>query len=215
MPSDKAEIEILSNLQELTQRAAEGFVHQAAEAVRAAFAALEPEAVAVEIPSSLGRTWQRAVERLPAISVLLYETASGETVYLPIHPADAMAEAARGALERGIPLACADLDVVGYADWRDPFPDAYAIHRLGPLTVWDAFRRHPRVEDAHDAPRESSMAFHARRLREAGASRVLVTHGWSEALARYLAETRGLETGTIRTAFEGEAGELTEDTAAS
>ena len=35
MPSDKAEIEILSNLQELTQRAAEGFVHQAAEAVQA------------------------------------------------------------------------------------------------------------------------------------------------------------------------------------
>jgi putative mRNA 3-end processing factor len=43
-----------------------------------------------------------------------------------------------------------------------------------------------------------------------GASRVLVTHGWSEALARYLSETRGLETGIIRTQFEGEAGELTE-----
>ena len=43
-----------------------------------------------------------------------------------------------------------------------------------------------------------------------GASRVLVTHGWSEALARYLSETRGLETGIIRTAYEGEAGELTE-----
>jgi len=42
-----------------------------------------------------------------------------------------------------------------------------------------------------------------------GASRVLVTHGWSEALARYLAESRGLETGIIRTAYEGEAGELT------
>jgi putative mRNA 3-end processing factor len=41
-----------------------------------------------------------------------------------------------------------------------------------------------------------------------GASRVLVTHGWSEALARYLAETRGLETGVLKTAYEGEAGEL-------
>lgn len=45
---------------------------------------------------------------------------------------------------------------------------------------------------------------------ETGATRVLVTHGWSEALARYLSETRGLETGTIKTAFEGEIGELTE-----
>jgi putative mRNA 3-end processing factor len=41
-----------------------------------------------------------------------------------------------------------------------------------------------------------------------GAERVLVTHGWSDALARHLRETRGIETGTIRTAFEGEAGEL-------
>jgi putative mRNA 3-end processing factor len=40
-----------------------------------------------------------------------------------------------------------------------------------------------------------------------GASRVLVTHGWSDAFARFLAE-RGLETGTLHTAFEGETGEL-------
>jgi putative mRNA 3-end processing factor len=46
-----------------------------------------------------------------------------------------------------------------------------------------------------------------RTIDETGASRVLVTHGWSDALARFLAE-RGLETGTLRTAFEGEAGEL-------
>jgi putative mRNA 3-end processing factor len=43
---------------------------------------------------------------------------------------------------------------------------------------------------------------------ETGASRVLVTHGWSEALARYLAEARGLDTGTIATEYEGETGEL-------
>jgi putative mRNA 3-end processing factor len=44
---------------------------------------------------------------------------------------------------------------------------------------------------------------------EIGASRVLVTHGWSDTLARFLA-ARGLETGTIRTRFEGEIGELSE-----
>lgn len=150
---------------------------EAADAVRAAFEALEPEAVAIEIPSSLGKVWLRAVGRLPALSVLLYETAASDTVYLPIHPADPMVEAARRALERGVPLACADLDVDGYADWRDPVPDAYALFRLGTLTVWDAFRRHPRREDPHDAPREASMAYHARRLREEGAARVLVVCG--------------------------------------
>ena len=40
---------------------------------------------------------------------------------------------------------------------------------------------------------------------ETGASRVLATHGHPEPLARFLAG-RGLETGVIRTAWEGEAG---------
>jgi putative mRNA 3-end processing factor len=44
-------------------------------------------------------------------------------------------------------------------------------------------------------------------IAETGASRVLVTHGWSEPFARFLAE-RGLETGILRTAFEGETGEF-------
>lgn len=50
-------------------------------------------------------------------------------------------------------------------------------------------------------------------IAETDASRVLVTHGWSDALARYLTETRGLETGILKTAYEGEAGELTQSDA--
>lgn len=53
-----------------------------------------------------------------------------------------------------------------------------------------------------------------RTVRETGASRVLVTHGWSDALSRYFAES-GLETGILRTAFEGEAGEFTAGEAAA
>jgi putative mRNA 3-end processing factor len=40
-------------------------------------------------------------------------------------------------------------------------------------------------------------------VKDTGASRVLATHGYAEALARTLAD-RGLESGTIRTAWEGE-----------
>ncbi|HEX7795549.1 MAG TPA: ligase-associated DNA damage response exonuclease [Vicinamibacterales bacterium] len=41
-------------------------------------------------------------------------------------------------------------------------------------------------------------------VRDVGASRVLVTHGHSEAFSRYLA-SQGIESGVIRTAWEGEA----------
>ena len=43
-----------------------------------------------------------------------------------------------------------------------------------------------------------------RTVEEAGAPRVLVTHGYTEELARFLRE-RGLESGVLATHFEGEA----------
>ena len=46
-------------------------------------------------------------------------------------------------------------------------------------------------------------------IQETGASRVLATHGHAQALARFL-QGRGLQTGVIRTAWEGEAGEMGE-----
>lgn len=170
----------------------EGF--EAADQVRRAFHVLEPDAVAVEIPSSLERTWLRGVDRLPAISVLLYETARGETVYLPIHPADPMVEAARAARERELKLACADLDVDGYADYRDPVPDPYALSRLDLVAVHRAYAEVSRRRDAADAQREAAMAYHAQRLREGGARRILVVCGMHHAdgVAQALASRQGV-----------------------
>jgi hypothetical protein len=148
-----------------------------ADCVRAAAAALQPDAVAVEIPSALGRTWLRAVERLPAVSVLLYENAAGETIYLPVQPADPMVEAARWAGEHGVTVGCVDLDVDGYADYRDPVPDPYAVLRLGLPAVFDAFARRARAAAPQDARREACMAHHLRRLRDQGARRILFVCG--------------------------------------
>jgi hypothetical protein len=154
---------------------------EAADQVRRAFRELAPDAVAVEMPSSLERVWLRGVDRLPAISVLLYENAHDETIYLPIQPADPMVEAARSARERGLRLTCADLDTDGYADYRDAVPDSYTLLRLSPSEVHRVFRELPRPRDPTDAPREHAMAYHAKRLREEGAERVLVVCGMHHA----------------------------------
>jgi len=150
---------------------------ESADAVRGALASLAPDAVAVEVPSSLQRLFLRAVDRLPSISVLLYETARGATIYLPIQPADPAVEAARWARERGLPVACIDLDVDGYADHRDPLPDPYAISRVGLPAYFDAVRRAAHPADPLDARREAAMAFHTRALAAAGASRIVVVCG--------------------------------------
>jgi len=150
---------------------------ESAVAVRRALARVAPDAVAVEVPSTLSRVWARAIDRLPSISVLLYENAAGDTIYLPVHPADPSVEASRWAREHGLPLACADLDVDGYADHRDPLPDPYAITRIGLPAYLEAVRRTARPADAQDARREAAMAFHVRALADAGASEILVVVG--------------------------------------
>jgi hypothetical protein len=150
---------------------------ESAGTVRRALARVEPDAIAVEVPSTLSSVWTRAIDRLPSISVLLYENAAGETIYLPVQPADPSVEASRWARERGLPLSCADLDVDGYADHRDPLPDPYAITRIGVAAYLEAFRRTARPADGQDARRESAMAFHIRKLADAGASKILVVTG--------------------------------------
>lgn len=150
---------------------------ESAVIVRRALALVSPDAIAVEVPSTLARVFSRAVERLPSISVLLYENDDGETIYLPVHPADPAIEASRWAGERGVPLACADLDVDGYADHRDPVPDPYAMGRIGLRAYCEAAGRTARPADALDARREAAMAFHVRALAEGGAKRILVVVG--------------------------------------
>jgi len=150
---------------------------ESAVMVRAALARVDPDGVAVEVPSSLSHVWDRAIDRLPSISVLLYENAAGDTIYLPVHPADPAVEASRWARERGKPLACADLDVDGYADHRDPLPDPYAITRIGLTAYLAAVDRTAHTKDAQDAAREAAMAFHIRALADGGAKTILAVIG--------------------------------------
>jgi hypothetical protein len=152
-----------------------------ADLIRRAMAEYEPDGVVVEIPSSLEPSWMRGVDRLPQISVLLYENAAGQTIYLPIQPADPLVEATRAAHERDVTVRCGDLDIDGYADYRDPVPDSYALLRLGLECIFDAFREQARPRDRHDLPRAGSMAHHAQRLIKEGAERVLIVCGMHHA----------------------------------
>jgi putative mRNA 3-end processing factor len=122
-------------------------------------------------------------------------------------PAERITEGMRGkALARSLVLA--PLSARG-TSWMKRLPHASVAFASGLMRVRGvrrqrAFDRGFVLSDHADWPALLAT------VAETGASRVLATHGWSDALARYLAEERGLETGTIRTAFEGETGELTD-----
>jgi putative mRNA 3-end processing factor len=122
-------------------------------------------------------------------------------------PAERIGEDVRGkALSKSLVLA--PLSARG-TPWMRRLPNASVAFASGLMRV-----RGVRRQRAFD--RGFVLSDHAdwrsllSTIGDTGATRVLVTHGWSDALARYLREARGLDAGTILTAFEGETGELTE-----
>ena len=134
--------------------------------VRKAVDKLTPAALAVELPESLGDAVRLAVCRLPLLSVVTYNDASGRPIYLPIEPADALVEAVRRGLELGIPVHLIDRDVDHYPQVRDRIPDALAAESVGARaflrTALECAAQNPRSPE--DDAREQVMAEHVAAL---------------------------------------------------
>src|SRR5258705_12077858 len=71
--------------------------------VRQALLCARPDVVAVELPATLQPAYQRAIQRLPEMSVLLYPGAEeqDQAIYVPVEPTDPFTEAVRTALQIG------------------------------------------------------------------------------------------------------------------
>jgi len=151
-----------------------------AHLVREAVLSLKPDCIAIELPTTLESQFLRGVRRLPELSVLSYQSAGEQSIFLIIEPADPLVEGARLALEQGIPLHLVDADLDGYPAHDEPLPDSYAVQRIGlePFyrEVAGLYRGIPPAEE--DLRRERAMAF---RLQELSAfhERILFICGMS------------------------------------
>jgi len=134
--------------------------------VRRAFACLQPDAVAVELPATLQAAVLRAVARLPLLSVVHYQESSGQTVYWPVEPTDPLVEAIRLAVAADLPLAFIDRDMEGYPRIREAWPDPYALNSIGLTAYAEAYRQtvSGQVLPEPDRLREQAMAYHLQRL---------------------------------------------------
>jgi len=136
-----------------------------AVAVRQAIRHFRPQAVAVELPPALGEVFQRAVDRLPYLSVLVYQDEDGQAMYVPVEPADPLVEAVRTAHELDVPVHFVDLHVTSYPEHRDPLPDAYLLNAGGLKAYWEAFQALPQPPRGPlDERREAHMAARAHTL---------------------------------------------------
>jgi hypothetical protein len=140
-----------------------------AQLVRQAIDAIQPQAIAVELPATLEDKVRQGVERLPFLSVLLYENDKGESIYLLIEPADPLIEAIRCGQEKDIPIFFVDVDADGYPLFRDPLPDPYAVLRIGHKEYYRSFRD-KMLDHLEKCPqdhiREKGMAFHLKRMQQ-------------------------------------------------
>jgi hypothetical protein len=124
--------------------------------VRRAILRDHPQVVAVELPTTLRDAYLRAVERLPEMSVILYndEHEQSGAVYVPVEPADPFTEAIRTAREIGAEIVFADPEGAERPHLPDDYPDSYALRHIPLEKYVEAYRLWPQ-------PRSDRIAAHA------------------------------------------------------
>ncbi len=126
--------------------------------VRQAILRERPQIIALELPATLQPAWMRAIERLPAMSLIFYPDDSpnddSDAIYILVEPADAFTEAIRTGLEIGAEIVFADPEAAERPHVKDLYPDAYAIRHIGLRRYVEAYRVYPQ-------PRSPEIARHA------------------------------------------------------
>ncbi len=139
-----------------------------AAVVRMALERVRPAGVAVELPTTLADQCERAIARLPEISLLISEPEDDSNALIwPVTPADPTVEAIRWAIEHDVPWFCIDPDVRYRERHREPIPDPWSLWRLGIERYLGLLMRLSRVRSSHaDAVREQGLAYHLIQCRE-------------------------------------------------
>ncbi len=107
-----------------------------------------PQVVAVELPVTLESAYARSVERLPELSIIIYDSdAADEAVYVPVEATDPFIEALRSAREAGIPSAFLDPDLSDKPHVEDVYPDSHAVTRIGIQKYVESYRMQARTTD--------------------------------------------------------------------
>ena len=115
-----------------------------AELVREEILRHKPRVVAVDLPVTLEAAYGRSVDRLPELSVIIYDDEGEDrAVYMPVEPCDPFVEALRSAREVGAEAVFLDPDVSDRVPLDDTYPDSYAVRRIGIEKYVESYRVNP------------------------------------------------------------------------
>src|SRR5580692_11331336 len=122
----------------------------------------KPRTVAVELPGFLRPAYEKAIARLPEISVILYTNEAEEedrAIYVPVEPADPFTEALRTAEELGCEVMFLEPDSNERPHLPDTYPDPYAVRRIGLDAYIEAYRVWPQARTEEVAKHAAAMAW--------------------------------------------------------
>jgi hypothetical protein len=102
----------------------------------------KPQVVAVDLPVTLESSYERALERLPELSVIIHDDGGADrAVYETVEPADPFVEALRTAQEINAKTVFLDPDVAERSGSPDAYPDTYATERIGLAKYVESYRK--------------------------------------------------------------------------
>ena len=130
-------------------------------ALRKLLLAARPGVVAVELPGFLAASYQRALARLPELSVILYhdEDSDDRAIFVPVEPCDPFIEALRTAEEIGAQVIFLEPDSAERPHLPDTYPDTYAVRRIGIDPYIEAYRVYPQMRTDEVTAHASAMAW--------------------------------------------------------
>ncbi|MBY0504290.1 MAG: hypothetical protein K2X03_10285 [Bryobacteraceae bacterium] len=130
-----------------------------AAAVRERILEERPAVVAVELPVSIEEPFYAALDRLPALSAIVYPDGIDDesNIYVIVEPTDPFTEAVRTARETGARVVFIDPAIGERPHLPDDYPDPFAIRYLGLDRYLELYRLDPQ-------PRTDETDLHAARL---------------------------------------------------
>ena len=121
-----------------------------------------PQIVAVELPGFLEISYERALKRLPEMSVILYHDSAGDgdrATYVPVEPCDPFVEALRTANDIGAQVVFLEPSTADRPHLPDTYPDTFAIQKVGLDHYIEAYRVWPQPRTEEVSAHASAMAW--------------------------------------------------------
>ena len=121
----------------------------------------KPQVVAVELPTSLEQVYEKAVARLPQMSVVVIPERDDDqrATYIPVEPGDPFVEAIRSAKEIGSDTVLLEPATHDKPHISDTYPEPYSVEVIGMERYVEAYRVHPIARTPHVEAHAAAMSW--------------------------------------------------------